>query len=1387
MPGLIDRLTRNNLPLQNCRVTGCVNGYSSGITATLTYLSTEDHLVDGIYVLPLNDLNTVVSFEAEVYGRAYAVHIKPKSVYTHSSFESTSLPGNQVCLNQGKFVVNEFDEASVFSATVGTIPPYGTVRLLVSIVSELEITKDGALLFSLPSTFTPRYNPVVGPTQTSLSSISYFTQDDHPHKNTPGSLLDVANDISINSTEYEFTFHLEVKAPGLLAGVSSCSHAIRVDADPCANDASEVFVSLAEPHHYKSDLQVLIYLAKPHEPSVVIEHGDMSPSAYEEHLKSTEEFSEFENRACLLEDNVKIPLLRSRVHKDVMHNPVIMLNYSPDFKGLGDTLNKKFEVPGEFIFVVDRSGSMSGANIANARETLMLFLKSLPVSCQFNIIGFGSGFKPLFESSRPYTQVTVDEGCQYVTKMKADMGGTNLYSPLEWIFKKPTCRGFPRHVFVLTDGTVNNVHQVVELVKYNSHNTRVFSFGVGPRASVRLVKGIAAVGRGTAEFIGLEERMQRKVMISLKRALQPFVSDVSISWSLPTGLEVLETPYDLQILTPGERLVVYGVLYDTKVLKRKNTENAENEAVENSCRKNPLEERSRTPSKDRNSSVEDSNITSNTLEEPKHVHGKHLDSSALVALRQKLSREEDADTKSSDEGIGDEQVQQRYFDIISRNGRALSNPETAFDSALLRKLLDSIAEEQKAKAARKEERRAKYRERMTDTGPRRKISDIVLAPFSSEWDHYMQLGLGSSTSDSFFRFSWDEDGFLPLKEGSNEGVAVLRGLFCGRPFHCQIYFDLSTVMDGIVRPANTDEFWDDTVHRLAAKSLIQHYQSVYYKMARGDNASVSGEISPDEVSKHREKIIDVSLASGVVSRYSTFVTVNQDTNEEQPTYIQVQPINRRNQTPKFRRSSYRRSGYTTGLGRRPESSFNDNDEDSYLSPGYLDPMMNYALGSYPVEEYMEPTSPTPGYLRISDSDRQYSLNTNPSTGGHTGLTRSASLKKKASIIGAKLMRARFGNSPSKQPIYKAFIPDRTLSTEMVELFSLVDLQLACGAWHLNQKMADAIDLPLESLKRSSPLCNMRPPACTCGQEIQIMVEDLSEDVDIADSGEELDFDDRGSGSSNVGVLRRQERISDDEPTTEEHEENLQRQDSTPPPWDGEITVPVPVLSRNCSTERQCSMEEADGEISFPVPVLSRNCSTERQCSVDNSTKQKDFKRDISSTLQPMSNSLKRKKFSSSKSSKESYQSMQSQESFDRSQKGYKGRSGNITEVFTFPTRRRALHHFPCRFSTTDEDISVFSDSVFSPTSPPDYELPIFRIEDEETNQLWATTLALSWLEHKCSNFFEEWELMAAKADRWLAEQHLPNGFDLPGLKAAASQVLVLLNRPKLQRQESVAN
>lgn len=62
----------------------------------------------------------------------------------------------------------------------------------------------------------------------------------------------------------------------------------------------------------------------------------------------------------------------------------------------------------EYVFLIDRSGSMDGNRIHHAKEALTLFLKSLPSEGSiFNIFSFGSSCSAMWPISRKYTAADI--------------------------------------------------------------------------------------------------------------------------------------------------------------------------------------------------------------------------------------------------------------------------------------------------------------------------------------------------------------------------------------------------------------------------------------------------------------------------------------------------------------------------------------------------------------------------------------------------------------------------------------------------------------------------------------------------------------------------------------------------------------------------------------------------------------------------------------------------------------------------------------------------------------------------------------------------------------------------------------------------------------------
>jgi len=98
--------------------------------------------------------------------------------------------------------------------------------------------------------------------------------------------------------------------------------------------------------------------------------------------------------------------------------------------------------PAEFIFILDRSGSMAGTPLKNAKIALCLFLKSLPIGSYFNVASFGDTYHVLSSESLEYSLDNFNKINKKVEKFEANLGGTNLFDPLKEILEMKSIDGF---------------------------------------------------------------------------------------------------------------------------------------------------------------------------------------------------------------------------------------------------------------------------------------------------------------------------------------------------------------------------------------------------------------------------------------------------------------------------------------------------------------------------------------------------------------------------------------------------------------------------------------------------------------------------------------------------------------------------------------------------------------------------------------------------------------------------------------------------------------------------------------------------------------------------------------------------------------------------------
>lgn len=129
--------------------------------------------------------------------------------------------------------------------------------------------------------------------------------------------------------------------------------------------------------------------------------------------------------------------------------------------------------------------------------------------------------------------------------LQADLGGTEILEPLQDIFATPVDNEFPRQVFLLTDGDVNNREKVISTTLRESRSIRVFTFGIGSGADKNLVQGIADASKGFCEMILENSSMEEVVIRQLKRALEPTLRNITLNWG---EFKVKPSPYLIRFL-----------------------------------------------------------------------------------------------------------------------------------------------------------------------------------------------------------------------------------------------------------------------------------------------------------------------------------------------------------------------------------------------------------------------------------------------------------------------------------------------------------------------------------------------------------------------------------------------------------------------------------------------------------------------------------------------------------------------------------------------------------------------------------------------------------------------------------------------------------------------
>ena len=187
-------------------------------------------------------------------------------------------------------------------------------------------------------------------------------------------------------------------------------------------------------------------------------------------------------------------------------------------------------VPKDVVFLVDTSGSQSGAPLRQCKALLRQFINGLNPADTFSILDFSDKVRQLSQQPLPNTAENREQAIEYINKLCAS-GATEMLGGIRAAIDFPAPSGRLRTVVFLSDGYIGNENEVLaEVQQHLKSGNRLYSFGAGSSVNRFLLDRLAEIGRGISRIIRHDEPVNEFVEKFFQQINNPVLINLEITW-----------------------------------------------------------------------------------------------------------------------------------------------------------------------------------------------------------------------------------------------------------------------------------------------------------------------------------------------------------------------------------------------------------------------------------------------------------------------------------------------------------------------------------------------------------------------------------------------------------------------------------------------------------------------------------------------------------------------------------------------------------------------------------------------------------------------------------------------------------------------------------------
>ena len=526
----VEEMEEMIMPLTNIEIKGSIINRFAKIELIHYYFNPTDKYLDTVYKFP-RGLMQVFDGLKIYYDDKVIEGIIGETAKIDKIYEEQVEQGKTVAKTNPIRTTSSQNQFDLLVTKIGNIAPGKKIKVCFSFIQSLDITRNKKYRLFIPFVLTPRYVP----SKQILDLLGNMIYKQNIRKDCQDkNELSKANIETLkalkNNSELKFIKREDDENLYYTYDVNLFIHSSR-DIENIFSPTSNIIFSKKNPRLYQVNLDQT-QLNIPNE-NLVIEYDIKDSETYQpesiimKHPSYKNDYSLFYSFNPLL-------MMKNKLAKEVLDynfeegtNPILTI----------DDDDPKLDIEnfsGNFVFIVDRSGSMWGDRIEMAKESLIYFLKSLPdTHSKFNIISFGSTYEKIFDNFVDITEENINKAIEVSNKFDADLGGTELIQPLLDLENCLSNINTPTRIFILTDGAVFNTDECLQKIEQigKQKDIRFFSLGIGSGCDEILVKGMSMKGNGKPEFVQNAEEITDKVIFLLEESMRYYLKNLKVTFA----------------------------------------------------------------------------------------------------------------------------------------------------------------------------------------------------------------------------------------------------------------------------------------------------------------------------------------------------------------------------------------------------------------------------------------------------------------------------------------------------------------------------------------------------------------------------------------------------------------------------------------------------------------------------------------------------------------------------------------------------------------------------------------------------------------------------------------------------------------------------------------